>query len=359
MRMTKWGVFALAAAVVAATVHHQHAKSRAPVTDPPPTRVVEVPKHLRLTGTIVALHSATLTAPRIEGSRSGLNRGGDAMAQRGGADFSLVLLSLAKPGSRVKTGDVVAQFDPQSQQDRLDDYKDTVLQMQNTIQGMTANLAALKEAHDQSVRQAKSAWEQALLDLQTAPALSDIDAEKGRLAVEEAEAAYKQLVEEASLVDQSQQAQIRVSELNLQQARIELERAASNVEKMTMRAPIDGLIVMSNIVRNGEYAQIREGDQISARQPFLSVVDPSAMALDATVNQVDAEKLTVGAKATVRLDAYPQVQLTGTLIGVGAMARPSTFRGAYVSEIPVRIRIDRADAHLIPDLSGSAEIALE
>ena len=40
-------------------------------------------------------------------------------------DFSLVLMKLANPGVRVKTGDVVAEFDPQNQLQRLDDYKDS------------------------------------------------------------------------------------------------------------------------------------------------------------------------------------------------------------------------------------------
>ena len=42
-------------------------------------------------------------------------------------DFSLVIMTLANPGLHVKTGDVVGQFDPQMQQQRLDDYKDSVI----------------------------------------------------------------------------------------------------------------------------------------------------------------------------------------------------------------------------------------
>ena len=43
-------------------------------------------------------------------------------------DFSLVLMKLAKPGVHVKVGDIVAEFDPQNQIQRLDDYKDTTIQ---------------------------------------------------------------------------------------------------------------------------------------------------------------------------------------------------------------------------------------
>src|ERR1041385_5313259 len=108
-----------------------------------------------------------------------------------GGDFTLILLHLAKPGLHVKAGDVVAEFDPQFQQQRLDDYKDAVIQQEAMVKKMLANLAAVKEAHDQQVRTAMADREKAKLDLQTAPVRSQIDAEKYKLAVEEAELKYK------------------------------------------------------------------------------------------------------------------------------------------------------------------------
>jgi RND family efflux transporter MFP subunit len=316
---------------------------------------------VRVVGTVAAMNSASLLAPRILGSRTGINRGGDTNfggPAGGGADFNLVLLSLAKAGTHVKAGDVVAQFDPQNQLQRLDDYKDSVVQLENSVKSMMAALASVKEAHDQSVRTAKANWDKAVLDLQTAPVHAQIDVEKLKLAVEEAEATYKQLVYESSLVEESQRAQIRISQLNLDQSKIELQRAENNVTKMTIKAPMDGTVVMASIVRNGEFGQIREGDQVNAGQPFVTIVDPRSMVLEATVNQVDAERLRLGAKANIRVDAYPEVELPGTVTGIGAMSKTSTFRSTYVGEIPVRVKIERMDSHLIPELTGSAEIVL-
>jgi HlyD family secretion protein len=338
--------------------------------------VGDVTATIRVTGTVSAQNFQALLAPRILGSRSGFNRGGDSGGggNPGGGgggpggggpggggpmgDFSLVLMELAKPGSRVKTGDVVAKFDPQNQLQRLDDYKDSAIQQENTVKKMLANLAAVKESHDQSVRSAKADWDKAVLDLKTADVRSQIDAEKFKLSVEEAEAKYKQLVAESALVEESQRAQIRSSELNRDQSKIEMQRAENNVQKMTMKSPMDGIVVMQSIVRNGEFGQIREGDQVQAGQPFVQIVDPSSMVLNATVNQVDAERLRLGMKAAIRIDAFPDIELPGTVVGIGAMAKASTFRARYVGEIPVRIKIDKMDNRVIPDLTGSAEIVL-
>jgi HlyD family secretion protein len=335
---------------------------------------------IRVNGTIAAQNFAPLLAPRIQGSRSGMNRGGDGSGRGGGGgggapmgggdatammmmmggptDFTLVLLKLSAPGVRVKAGQVVAEFDPTNQLQRLDDYKDSAIQQENTVKKMLANLAATKEAHDQQVRMAKADWDKALLDLKTKEVRSEIDAEKFRLTAEENEAKYKQLVAESALVDESQRATIRASELNRDQSRLEMARAENNVQKMVIKAPMDGIVVLNTTTRNGEFGQIREGDVVAAGQPFMTIVDPSSMVLNATVNQVDAEKLRLGMKATVRIDAYPDVELAGTLIGIGALAKASTFRARYVGEIPIRLKIDKTDQRVIPDLTGSAEIFL-
>jgi len=337
------------------------AKTGGPIVTVPTVPVVfgEIRRSVRVTGTVAARNFASLLAPRVLGSRSNVNRGGmGGMLAGGGSDFNLILIHLVKAGAHVKKDDTVAQFDPTNQLLRLDDYKDAVIQTDNSIRKLIANLAANKEAHDQTVRAAKATWDQSALDLRKAPVQSTIDAENAKLTAEQAQASYKQLVYEDSLVVESQAASIRVSELTKQQMAIELQRAEGNVKRMEIHSPMDGVAVMASIIRNGEWGQVREGDQVNAGQPFLTIVDPSSMVLDASVNQVDAENLRIGMKATVHLDAYPDIALPAVLEGIGAMSKTSTFRASYVSLIPVRFKIEQTDPRVIPDLTASADVVL-
>jgi HlyD family secretion protein len=381
-RTALWGVLAAVVVVGGSAAYYMNSSAQQKNGGPGgmlavPTVAVslaDLSATIRVNGTVAAQNSQALLAPRIMGSRGDFNRGGDGGGRQGGGgnpggggggmggpggDFQLTLLQLAKPGMHVKQGDVIAQFDPQNQMQRFDDYKDTVVQLENTIKKQMANLAAIKEQHDQQVRTAKADWDRAVLDLKTEKVRSAIDAEKFKLAVEEAETKYKQLVAESALVDESQRAAIRSSELNFQQSKLELQRTEANVQRMTIKAPMNGIVVMGNIVLNGELRQIREGDTVAAGQPFMSIVDPSSMVLNATVNQVDAERLRLGMRATVRLDAYPALELPGSLLGIGAMSKTSTFRAAHVGEIPVRLRIEKMDSKVIPDLTGSGEIVMQ
>jgi biotin carboxyl carrier protein len=316
------------------------------------------------TGTTTTTAAATSTALGSNGlgtTSSGLigsgGTGGPASTPWA-SDFALVLTKLAEPGSHVKKGEVVAEFDPQYQSNRLDDYKATVLQLEANIKKMHSDLLTAKKAHDQLVESAKGDWDKALLDLKTAEVRSSIEAEDLKLAVRETEATYKQMVEEAKLLDASQQADILASEIERNQAKLELDRATVNLDRMVVHAPMDGIAVMQSIWRGGEYGQVQNGDQIWPGQTFMQIVDPSSMVLAANLNQVDAESLQLGRRAKARMDAYPGFEFPARVVGIGAMTKPAFWRPDFRREIPVRLKLEEADPRVIPDLSASADIVL-
>ena len=304
--------------------------------------------------------SATLGSNGLGSTAGGLigtgGRGGGGGS--GDSDFALVLVTLAKPGSHVKKGEVVAEFDSQYQSNRLDDYKATVVQLDANVKKLKADLAAAKEAHDQLVYGAKADWDKALLDLKTAEVRSAIEAEDLKLSAEETAARYKQLLEEAKLVEASERAQILTAQIERDQAKLELDRATMNVNRMVVRAPMDGIAVMQTIWRGGDFGQVQQGDQIWPGRTFIQIVDPSSMVIMGSLNQVDAESVRLGLKATAHLDAYPGFDLPARVTGLGAMTKPGVWRPDYMREIPIRLKIEHIDARVIPDLSASADIML-
>jgi HlyD family secretion protein len=275
-----------------------------------------------------------------------------------GNDFSLVLRHAVKPGTHVEKGQVVAEFDRQYMLNRVDDYRAVVVQTEADLKKQKAELEIVRKSHDQSIQAAKGAFDKARLELQKIPVLSAMDAERTKLAFEEADARYQQLLKEQKFLKISQDASLRNSELDLAEAKLELRRAEANSSLMEAKAPLDGIAVMQSIFRNGELAQIQEGDQLWSGIFYLQVVDPRAMVVNAAVNQVDVEKLRVGQRATVRLDAYPGLELPAHVISIAAVTKPPGARASFVKEVPVRLKIDKTDPRVIPDLSISADVAL-
>lgn len=295
------------------------------------------------------------------GSTGGGGRGGGGSFSRfgSGGEFALTLQTLAKPGSRVRKGDVVAEFDRQYMMLRLEDYKSSVAQYEANSKKLKADLDLYKVQHAQTIEIAKGELEKADLDLKTTPVRGEMDRERLKLAYEEAKAQYEQLKAEVRFVEISTGAQLRNSEFDHEQAEIELKRAEMNADKMLIKAPIDGIVVMQQTFAGSEFRQIQQGDQVFSGQFFMQIVEPGSMVINASVNQVDGENMRVGAKTKVRFDAYPGLELPGHVVSVAAVTKTGGFRANYMKEIPVLIKLDKMDDRVIPDLSVSCDVVME
>jgi HlyD family secretion protein len=290
---------------------------------------------------------------------SGLGSTSSQLFSGGGGgdnDFNLVLHEVSLPGSHVKKGDVVAEFDRQYMFLRLEDFKDAVTQNASSLKSQTADIHAQKQAHDQLVASAKAAVDKAELDMKTIPVLSRIDGERTKMALEEARAKYKQLLSETSFVDASNAALLKESQLAFQQSQLELDRAQTNVDKMLVRAPMSGIAVMESIWRSGDRGQVKKGDQLRPGTRYMRIVDPSQMRVNAVVNQADVAYLRAGQKARVTFDAYPGLTLDAHVESVPPTTNTGFFRADYVRTVPVRLRLDQTDPRVIPDLSVGIDV---
>lgn len=259
----------------------------------------------------------------------------------------------------VKKGDTVAEFDRQYMLQRLEDYKSTMETAKAQLAQQKANLELARYVHNQNVEKAKAALDKAKLDMRTLPVLSTIDAERVKLSLEEAEAQYKQQLAEGKFIDQQEAAQLKYAELEFKTLQLEYQRSEQNAERMMAKANIDGMTVMQNTMRGSEFAQIQQGDQVYPGQFYMQVVDPNSMIINASVNQVDGEQLRLGMKARVRFDAYPGLEVPAHIVSIAAVPRSGGMRASFVREIPVRLKIDRMDKRIIPDLSCSVDVVMK
>src|SRR5262249_52755851 len=123
-----------------------------------------------------------------------------------------------------------------------------------------------------------------------------------------------------------------------------------------VRSPMNGMVVMQTVYRGGEMNQIKVGDQLSPGQPFMRVVDPQSMQLDASMSQTESELVRLGQRATVRFDAFPDLVAHGHVASVGAMAYNGRRINYWVRQVRVRLALDDAGSRVIPDLTASADV---
>lgn len=316
----------------------------------------ELKRTLRVGGTIVARRFAPIRAPQIRrGSRVG-----------GGGGAGLTLVSMAAAGSMVKAGDIVAEFDRQSQEQTIDNQRANVIQAEASIDRQRANLMIEMESLKQQLVSAQGDFHKAELDLRTAAVKSEIEAQLLQNQMEESKATATELEAEIAKLAKSHAARLRQVELDRDMQKIDLQRAETNSDRLAIRTPISGIVVMETSFRGGSFAQTSVGDQVNSGALFMQVVDPSDMVLSTQVNQTDIHLLRVGQLAEIHLDAYPDRVWKGRVESVAAMAgggadMPGRGRGGagnYVRNVAVAVNILDSDPVIIPDLSASADVVL-
>jgi multidrug efflux pump subunit AcrA (membrane-fusion protein) len=85
------------------------------------------------------------------------------------------------------------------------------------------------------------------------------------------------------------------------------------------------------------------------------VVNPSAMQVQAQVNQEDVLRLEIGQNVQVLLDAYPDLVLPGRLEQVAPVGRGGDF-SAKIRTFSAIFSIQGHDSRLMPDLSAAVDV---
>jgi multidrug resistance efflux pump len=311
---------------------------------------------LRINGTLAPIDFGGIRVPKMWGGRDGRNSN------------ALTLTELAKPGSTVQAGAVVAEFEFQFIQDHLTDIQSRVVQSEADLQRLRAEIMIDKKARLQALLEAKAARDKARLDLRTGPVRSEIEAEMLQLAAEESEVTYRQQQKELELQEIARASELRARQLEIEMDRLHATRHERDIEQMRLTTPVGGRVILEPIYRGGgEFHQVESGDQVNPGTLFMRVVDLSEMVVEGSLNQVDSQAVRIGQRAEIRIDAYPDLVLPGRVTSVGAMATPGSSQGSrgragreeFVRSVGIEVSMENSDSRVVPDLSASASILLE
>ncbi len=297
---------------------------------------------LRLNGLVEAVESVTVQAPRLAGA------GGQP----------LVITQIAPKGAHVRKGDLVIEFDRQQQLRNALDRKADWQDLEEQIKKKRADQVAQDAKDATALKKAESDLSLAKLEMLKNDMIPRIEAEKNKLSLDAAEANVKQLRKTLALKRVSADADIRILEVRRDRLAIVVRQAEQNADRMSVRSPIDGLVVYRQLFRGGQLGEPQEGLEMGPGSALIDVVGAKAMRVRAKVNQADVNQLKTGQLASVRLDAYPATTYRARLDQLSPVAIPSNFSNKLRAFSAI-FTIDDADAALTPDLSAAVDVELE
>ena len=296
----------------------------------------------RLHGTVAAVESYTVLAPRLSGQMTG----------------TMVITGIAPNGSRVRKGDILVEFDRQNQMktvlDRQAEYDNLVQQ----IRKKQADQEAARAADETELKTAEVDLQSARVEMRKNEVVSRIQAEINKQNLAEAEARLKQVNDTLALKREAAAAELRILEIQRDRAQKAVTYAQNNIEKMTVRSQLDGLVVLTPIYKGTRMVDPQEGDEVRPGGGIMLVVDPSAMQVVARLNQVDVAQVRAGMNTEVRLDAYPDLVFPGIVDRISAIGTSSQYskRIRYFAAV---ISIRGSHPKLLPDLTAAVDVELE
>lgn len=294
---------------------------------------------LRLKGTTEAVQSRAILAPLLAGEHIG----------------TLTIIHLVRGGTKVKQGDFLVEFDRQAQMRDFIDKQAEYQKLVDQVAEEQAKEVAARAKDETELKTAEDTLRKAELEVQKAEIVSKIDAEKNQESLEEAKATYDQLRETFDLKRNAAQAAIRIHEIQRDRTQQTMEHAQANANRMQIHSPLDGVVVLNTIWKEGTMGEVQEGDQVRPGVPFMEVVDPAAMQVRILANQEDFPALRVEQQATIHLDAYPEMIFHGKIDQISPIGEGGDF-SSKLKNFAVVVSIQGNDPKLMPDLSAAVDV---
>lgn len=272
----------------------------------------------------------------------------------GTGGFEMTLTKLIPTGARVAKGTVLVEFDRLALLDQERDATALLENLGHQLEERRAQVRSLQATRGSQIREAQADLDRAQLQLRKGPVLSDIDRMKNEAKAENAKLRLDSLQRSAALRTRAEDASVRVLELKLERQRVTLERLRSNLDRLVIKAPQDGMVSHETTWRQGNMGPPQVGDRMWPGMPVLRIFNPARMVVQVTVDEPDFASVSRASRAKVYLDAYPGESFDATLQSASPVAT-----GGFDS--PVRnfvavFRIEQQSPRLLPDLSAALEI---
>jgi len=263
--------------------------------------------------------------------------------------------------ARVKRGQVLVRLDPSDAQARVSRAEADLAAARNRMAAAEAAAAAAdaeRKAAEVELWRSQRELER-VESLVESHAASAQDLDRARATHDAAEARVRALTlhAEAERAVLGNQAPVRQAEAELEQARLTL----SHTE---LAAPFDGIVGRKNV---------EPGAVLAAGQPLLALTADQDSWVIANFKETQIQRMRIGQRAEVRVDAYPDVVWRGHVDSLSpatgakyALIPPDHASGNFtkvVQRIPVKIVLDgvessSGDALPATLLSGNGPTAL-
>ena len=294
-------------------------------------------------GHVIAAKSVQLKAPSVTGD--------------------IQIIKLARTGTVVKKGDVVAQFDTSKLADTLNTRRSEMKQAEAEVEQERAKARLLDEQDRTDLLKARYDVERAKLDVSQQEILSQIDGAEKKLALADAEQRLGEVESRREADQTGSQASTNAKVLTRDRAKTDVAQVERDIATMTLRAPVDGVVTLYPNGRVGGWftdnpPEFRPGDSAWNGATIAELPDFSTLQVSTRIDEVDRGRLQLKQTATIRVDAVPDREFLAHVAQISALAKTEFSTWPPPRNFDVTLQLDTQDPRLRPGMSGSGRIAV-
>lgn len=271
--------------------------------------------------------------------------------------WRVTITNLAREGSMVRKGDILAQFDASSTDDEIRREK-------AELNAKRSELKSLLETQLREIEEEKVALAEAESAAEKAARKAAIDANvyaglEYRKLLEERDIAadlYRRERERKALNERVRVAKKAELEADIRRLESEVAGEERELAAFTIKAPRDGLVIVGT---DQQGQKLGVNDQTNPGITVVELADPDKLIVRAEVAEFAATSIGVGQKAICIIDAAGGTPIAGKVIDVGSIVRrQSQYSQAMVRDVTVSIP-DDAVASLRPGMSVKLDIEVD
>ena len=251
----------------------------------------------------------------------------------GGSSWEDVKIVYMPPeGTVIKAGDLVLELDSTNTLNKIKDTDEKIVAAENEI-------VRVRSQHESALRdlevELSKLWltyEQAKLKAKVPnEVVSRREFQEAQLLLEKAKTEYENHMNKIEQKKKEQAAELQVKVIEKEKLKVQLDRARSDLDGMKIKAPTDGMVLYND--HWNERRKLQIGDLVWPGWPVEQLPDLTEMEVLAQVNEVDGPRLSIGARAEVKLDSYSDKVIAGeikdisqTAIKANRMGKAKIFR---------------------------------
>lgn len=271
----------------------------------------------------------------------------------------LQILTIAKNGTQVTTGDVVAEFDAITLRRTVQEKQGELRSANAELQQASAQAAIAIEEKTAAVKRAEFDVVKARLSMGERGLVSEIEAERGRLSLADAEQRLREARAAETSAIENARADREVKERRINKTQSDLALAERQAASLKVVAPTNGTVSISPNYRANPPAEYRAGDRAFPGAIILELPDLSSVYLTARIDESDRGQLVADQSAVIRVDAIADRDYQATVSLISLLARIDFTSGwPPPKQFDLQLAFKDPDDKLRPGMSAAARISV-